>query len=158
MKLEAIKKQEEMLQFEHFSNEDAISIGLKIIELAKRAGKGVAIDISRNRVTLFHAAMDGTNGTNELWMKRKKNTIYFFENSSLNYQTETDLDNKEIIKSGLNNIEYASAGGAFPVKLKGTGFVGAVIVSGLKGAEDHDLAAHAIAEYLGIKDLPSVLD
>ena len=46
--------------------------------------------------------------------------------------------------------DYALAGGAFPITLKGFGIVGAVATSGLSERLDHTLSAAAVASVLGI--------
>ena len=46
----------------------------------------------------------------------------------------------------LSEQAYAAAGGGFPIFIKETGCVGAVVVSGLPQLEDHRLVIEAIRE------------
>ncbi len=69
-KLEIIKSQEEKLVFKSFSNEDALEIGLSIIEATKKMNKAVAINIVKNGQTIFHYAMDGTTPDQDEWIKK----------------------------------------------------------------------------------------
>ena len=147
-----IEIQEEMLQFEHFSNEDAIALGNIIYQLAQEQGVCVAIDISRNGITLFHLLMTGTRADNESWMRRKRNTACHYEESSLAFESER---RDSLVSSGLDLAQYAPAGGAFPIRLRGTGCIGAAVVSGLKGIEDHNLVAQGIARLLGVQGCPN---
>ena len=47
---------------------------------------------------------------------------------------------------GLSEQEYAAAGGGFPIFVRETGCVGAVVVSGLPQLEDHRLVTEEIRE------------
>jgi uncharacterized protein (UPF0303 family) len=59
---------------------------------------------------------------------------------------------------GLAEADYATHGGAFPIRIKGVPHpIGCVVVSGLPQDEDHQLAASTIAAFLNIGDVPSVL-
>ena len=40
------ERQEQLLQFPHFSNADALDIGLMLVDTAKKNGYSVAIDIT----------------------------------------------------------------------------------------------------------------
>jgi uncharacterized protein (UPF0303 family) len=96
--------------------------------------------------------MEGTSGNNGEWMRRKRNTTYAYEISSLYFETEDGA--ARLVSSGYNLSDYAPAGGAFPIIIKGGGVIGAVVVSGLTSVEDHNLAANAIASHLGIENCP----
>ena len=64
------EREEALLRFPAFSYEDALTLGLKIIELAKARGAAVAVDITVNQTQVFHYAMPGTNRRNAMWIQR----------------------------------------------------------------------------------------
>jgi uncharacterized protein (UPF0303 family) len=70
--LEIILLQEEKCQFTSFTSEDALNLGLLLIENVKPYEKPVVIDITLNGHQLFHYAMDGTSKDNDEWVRRKK--------------------------------------------------------------------------------------
>ena len=56
----------------------------------------------------------------------------------------------------MNSTEYGLSGGSFPILLESGLCIGSITVSGLKGEEDHQIVASAIADELGV-EIPSVL-
>ena len=77
------EREEALLRFPAFSYEDALTLGLKIIELAKARGAAVAVDITINQTQVFHYAMPGTNRRNAMWIQRKENMVQTSQISSL---------------------------------------------------------------------------
>jgi uncharacterized protein (UPF0303 family) len=147
--METIEAQEDALQFERFSNGDALAIGLALVDKAKTRGHAVAIDISRAGQQLFHYAFAGTSADNDQWIIRKNRSVARFGRSSLYMGAKlrregTTLENKYCISS----TEYSSSGGAFPISLRGSGVVGSVTVSGLKQEDDHALVVETLREFL----------
>ena len=109
-------EQEEKFQFEHFSREDALKIGLKLHENAKE--QPVAVEITVNGLAVFRYFAEGAKPDSELWLARK-----------------------------LDPNEYA-AGGGFPIRLRGTGVIGSICVSGYPDhVDDHQLIINTLAEY-----------
>ncbi|KAG1055602.1 hypothetical protein G6F43_002456 [Rhizopus delemar] len=69
--LEIILLQEEKCQFNLFTSQTALDLGLMLIENAKPFNKPVVIDITMNGHQLFHYAMQGTNKDNDEWISEK---------------------------------------------------------------------------------------
>ncbi|QAY67595.1 heme-degrading domain-containing protein [Paenibacillus protaetiae] len=148
--LNTLLEQEEDLQFDAFLNEDALQLGLTIIELAKAEfQKGIAVHIENDQHPLFTHYMAGTNEGNSYWIKTKKNVVNHFGHSSL-YVGESYKAKGTTFKesAGLPESDYQGEGGSFPIIVRGAGKIGTVTVTGLTGEEDHYLAAEGIRRYL----------
>ena len=142
--------QEEELQFTSFTNDDAWELGTALVEFARKQGSPVAIDISRNHHTLFHVALPGATPDNDVWIARKTRVVNRFGHSSL-YMRQSSVERGTTFEEqfGLDPLEYAAHGGAFPVIVRSVGPVGVVVVSGLPQLEDHRLVVAALRAQLG---------
>lgn len=151
--LKTLLSQEEELQFDTFSNEDALQLGLLIVRIAKEeVNRGIAIHIETDESPLFTHFMEGTSGNNLYWVNTKKNVVKKFGNSSL-YLGEMykDLGTTFHKATELSDQEYQAEGGSFPLIIRGQGRIGTITVSGLTGEEDHALAIEGIKRFLSIK-------
>lgn len=149
--LKELGLQEQELQFEHFSNDDAIELGLAIYEIAKAETLPVTIDVMRSGQQLFHMALPGTAPDNDEWIRRKVKLVNRIQHSSFYIGTELRMNGQTLEeRCELSHYEYAAHGGCFPIIIKGTGMVGTVTVSGLEQSEDHALAVRGIKKVLNL--------
>ncbi|MRV70364.1 heme-degrading domain-containing protein [Duganella sp. FT92W] len=147
--LAALAREEQALQFAAFSNDDALALGLKLVERAREMGKAVTVDITRNGHQLFHHAMAGTTPDNANWVRRKNNVVQRYGRSSWHVGTQYRSKGKTFeADSGADPADFAAHGGAFPLSLRGTGVIGTVTVSGLPQQEDHALVTSVLRDYL----------
>lgn len=147
--LKKLEQEEQDLQFDRFSNEDAAALGLSLYETAKEKQLPVTIDITRNGHQLFHLSMPGTSPDNDQWVARKVKLVNRMGMSS--YHIGTLLRSLGMTleeRFELSHYEYAAHGGCFPVILKGTGPIGTVTISGLAQEDDHAMVVEAIRTYL----------
>ncbi|MGI6432570.1 MAG: heme-degrading domain-containing protein [Sphaerochaetaceae bacterium] len=147
--------QEKQLQFSHFGASEAWEIGTQLRKRALEASLPIAIDISTNGRCLFHWADDNTAAHNGAWIERKKRSVLRFNRSTLYLQHQLAFEGKKAAERFfVDETEYGFAGGGFPIIVANVGVIGAIIISGLKPEEDHELCIEALAEKLGItKDL-----
>jgi len=95
--------------------------------------------------------MKGTSPNNSDWVRRKRNTVELMEISSYAVGLALELEKSDLqAKSGLPQRDYASHGGSFPIRIKGTGCVGVVTVSGVPQREDHAIVVEALADMCGV--------
>lgn len=152
-----IAKQETLLQFDQFSNETGIEIGIKLLELAKSEGKSIAVDISKGRQQIFHAALEGMTPDHAEWLRRKTNTVYRFHSSTLKLHLHLKEHNKTLTEIfQLDPYDYVDSGGGFPIHVKGVGCIGAIAVTGTSQEHEHNLIVTCLSSYLGITDCPSL--
>jgi uncharacterized protein (UPF0303 family) len=144
-----IARQEEALRFAGFSEADAWGLGSLMRSAAVERGLPFVIDIRIGNRPLFYTALPGTTPENPDWVRRKVNTVMRFHKSSYRVGREHDLAGKRFDQTrGLDPIDYAPAGGGFPIHLIGTGIIGTVTVSGVPQREDHGFVVEMLCAYL----------
>jgi uncharacterized protein (UPF0303 family) len=147
--LKQLLQEEQDLQFTKFNEDDAWKLGSQLVETACGRNLSVTIDITRGTHQLFHASLRGTSPDNDEWVKRKVRLVYRCGHSSFYIGQLLKSKGKTIEQSYLiSESEYAPHGGCFPIRVKDTGIIGTVAVSGLPQEEDHRLVVEAIRRYL----------
>jgi uncharacterized protein (UPF0303 family) len=147
--LEQLLEEEAALQFDHLSHEDALGLGLRLLERARREGLPVVVDVTLAGRCVLQCALPGSRPDNHDWVRRKRNTVTRFWHSSYYmgryYASKgTSLEDKPY----LDPAEYADHGGGFPLLIRGTGCIGSITVSGLPQEEDHALVVGVLREWL----------
>jgi uncharacterized protein (UPF0303 family) len=66
-----IQEQEDRLQFNRFTNDDAWDLGVALVAEARQRGVAMAIDITLGGQQLFHVGLAGTSPDNDSWLARK---------------------------------------------------------------------------------------
>jgi uncharacterized protein (UPF0303 family) len=144
-----LEQQEQELQFTRFDNDDAWRLGLLVRDIARQRQLPVAIDVRRHGHLLFHTALDGTSPDNDSWIERKVRVTDRFHAASYLVKLRMEAGGRTFDEAeGIDPLQYAAAGGAFPIRIRGVGVVGTLTVSGLPQAEDHALVVEAIRTFL----------
>jgi uncharacterized protein (UPF0303 family) len=150
-----VQEQERTLVFDRFDNDDAWSLGVRLVDTARQRGLAVTIDIRRHGQQLFHAALPGTTPENDDWIERKIRVVDRCGASSYLVGRRLAAAGRVLDETrGTAPILYAAAGGCFPVRIRNVGPVGTVTVSGLPQADDHALVVEAIAGHLAAQADP----
>ncbi|QRX92467.1 MULTISPECIES: heme-degrading domain-containing protein [Streptomyces] len=141
--------QEERLVLDAFGNDEAWELGSLLVGLARERGAAVTIGIRRGAQLLFHCALPGTSADNDAWIDRKSAVVERYGESSYLVGARFRAKGRTFEDSSrLDPDRYAAHGGAFPIRLRGTGVIGVVAVSGLPQADDHALVVEALERYL----------
>ncbi|MDZ7648424.1 MAG: heme-binding protein [Cytophagales bacterium] len=82
------------IELDSFSNQLALEMGLKIIDLAKSRHQHIAVEICRLNHTIFLYVDDSLSVDKHNWLRRKANVAKQFEESSLS--VKGDLINKNL--------------------------------------------------------------
>jgi uncharacterized protein (UPF0303 family) len=135
------------IELESFSNQIAMDMGLRIIELAKSRNQAIAVEISRLNHTVFLYVEDGLPADKHNWLRRKANVAKYFEESSLAVKATLEKREMSLEKPfGLEEKDYIAKGGSIPVFVKNAGMIATITVSGLRDFEDHDIIIEALRE------------
>lgn len=135
--------------YESFTNDDAIALGLALIETARVRAVAITVDVRRGKQQVFHAARPGTTADNDAWVERKVRVVRHFEESSYRVGcTLRRLGGTIDSVFLLDPARYGAHGGAFPIRVQGAGVVGVVTVSGLPQREDHELVVEVLSQVL----------
>jgi uncharacterized protein (UPF0303 family) len=143
-----LEDQQRRLQLARFDNDDAWALGCLFVDVARERGLPIVIDIRRNAMLLFHAALPGTSPANGSWVERKVRVVNRFNESSFLVGRRLAADNATLDREmDVDPIDYAAHGGAFPITITGVGVVGSITVSGLPQAEDHALVVELLERF-----------
>jgi uncharacterized protein (UPF0303 family) len=143
-----LEAQEERLCFDRFDNDDAWALGCLIVDVARERGLAITIDIRRGGQQLFHAARPGTAPDNDRWIERKVRVVERLHASSYLVGRRLAAKGRTFdADHGVDPAEYATHGGAFPIRVRNVGVVGVVTVSGLPQADDHALVVEVLERF-----------
>lgn len=133
--------------YPHFDEKIAFDLGRRIAQIALTEGFGVVVNIRTANRTLFHAATPNSAALNDLWARRKSNTVFMTGKASLTVGVENRAKGRSLLDDGLIHTDYADHGGAVPVIAAGA-LVAVATVSGLPQLDDHALVIRAMRSQL----------
>ena len=157
--LEALRQQEDILQYERFGSAEALALGNITAKLALSYDRGVGVRITRERdgLDLFRYMMDDKAERNLGFMEAKRQAALESGHCSLWPYVEHAINGawQELIDAAPDVL---SCGGAFPIRAGGE-WAATIAVSGLHEGKDHELVVRALSEALGrsVPPFPGVL-
>ena len=151
-----VEKQEEMLRFEHFSNNDAWELGKFLVGKIQEKEIELSVAIRRlNGNIIFQYASEKTTLNNQNWMQRKFNTVTLMNCSSLNAWAQSFISGEHVQTHGLSENEYVFCGGGFPIRLQSGELAAVITVSNLPHEQDHQFLVESLSEWLSVENVPS---
>jgi uncharacterized protein (UPF0303 family) len=147
--LNELLAQEDELQLRFFNNNTAWQLGNLIKTHAERIGASVSIEIYAFEQVVFSYAMQGAVKDHQEWLRRKRQSVIRFGHSSYYQGQYSAAKNRDFeAQPHIDPKEYCAHGGSFPIRIKNSGLIGAVTVSGLPQETDHQLAVDALRELI----------
>ena len=153
--LDELRDQEARLVLPSLDENDAVAIGLRLLERATERDLPVTIEVRRASRVVFRAARNGTNAHNDMYVAGKARIVERFGHSTMLERLRHEADGTTFAEAtSLAFPEWAPHGGGFPLIVAGTGVVGVAIVSGLPQQDDHALIVEVLGEYLAASRNP----
>ena len=145
---EQLRRQAQSLEFETFTVHDALELGTLVLTVAMSREFPVAIEIWHTGRMVFKAALPGTSADNDDWLRRKRNVVERFEQSTIAVRVSFEEKGQEFTQAtGLPLSDFAAHGGGWPITVKSVGMVGFFGISGLPQVEDHNLIVECLAQF-----------
>ncbi|MGS0893138.1 heme-degrading domain-containing protein [Burkholderia stagnalis] len=119
-------------------------IGEIAVNLASRRGLPIAVSIVGEQAPLFYCALDGSHAGDSDTIRRRQNTVLRFGLSSLTVGARFRRAGWSLQSQGLSDGDYALDGGGVPLRLGGTGIVGAMTIAGLDSEDNHALVVESL--------------
>jgi uncharacterized protein (UPF0303 family) len=134
------------------THSEALEIGEIALAFGRERSLPIAVEVRLKDWTVYHASLPGSSPANDQWIARKARVVLAKEHSTMFERVlaeENGLDWYEA--TGLSEVTHAIHGGGLALNVKGLGFVGTLLISGLPQVDDHLLGVEVIAEYLARK-------
>jgi len=131
---------------------DAIELGEIAASIGRERALPIAIEVRIKDWTVYHASLPGSSPENDRWIVRKARVVLATGHSTMFERVlaeEEEIDWYEM--KGLSEETHAIHGGGLALNVKGLGFVGILLISGLPQIQDHLLGVEVIVEYLARK-------
>lgn len=135
------------IQFDGFSTDDAVDLGLVAVEVIREWALSLAVDILIGEYLVFRARLKDTGPGNDPWLAGKAATVRRFGEASYlvklrHLEAGTTFEERD----DVDHEVYKAHGGSIPIKVGGE-VVATITVSGEPQEIDHEVAAEALRRY-----------
>ncbi|KAI0476571.1 hypothetical protein GGR56DRAFT_643391 [Xylariaceae sp. FL0804] len=154
---DVVKAECDSFTLSSFTSTDAWTLGhllyARLLPFSKAKPTMISIALANSSQVVFQCAVGaGTAPDNEMWVRRKRNTVLRFGTSSwyqhCKYAGDEEAFRNKFGMSQEQAQDYAIHGGAVPIRVPNVeGIVAVVVVSGLKQHEDHGVIVDTIRRY-----------
>ena len=134
-------------EFESFTNDDAVDLGLTAVEVIIDWELNLAVDIVIGTDFVFRAKLGTTGPGNDPWLAGKAAVVREFGEPSLLVKLRHEAAGTLFTDLDLDHDVLKAHGGSIPIRVRGE-LVGTITMSGEPDAIDHEAAAEAITRYL----------
>lgn len=141
-------EQQESLEFDSFSNEDAFELGTVAANLIRERDLDMCVDIAIGGDLVYRAIFKNTGPDNDPWLAGKAAVTRRFNASSFlvkhrHLAAGTPFEELPDIDHSI----FKAHGGAFPIRVAGS-LVGTITMSGEPDAIDHATVVDAVRQFL----------
>lgn len=157
--LRILEQQEQDLVFDRFERRDALRLGTLLAETISTYAQPLTVRVFIGDIIAYQYAMEGDEDRRFGWTYRKYQLVKATGHASMHAKVRM-LMLGELQDLAAQPETYGFGCGAFPIRVKGLGIIGAVAVSGLPDPDDHPIVVHALEQLLGRKtaELPDEID
>lgn len=149
---EALATESATLTLPSLTQNEALEIGNIAASMARDRNLPIALEVRLKDWVVYHASLPGSTPENDRWIARKARVVMATHHSTIYERVlaeEQGIDWYEA--KGLPEETHAIHGGGLALNVRGMGFVGILLISGLPQVEDHLFGVEVIAEYLARK-------
>jgi len=129
--------------------EAALRMGEIALKIGRERSLTIAIEVRIGDWACFHAALPGTDSSNDSWIARKARVVALTGHSTMYERVKAEESSIDWYQANSAPEEsHAIHGGGLPLIVKGVGHRGTLLISGLPQVEDHLLGVEVIRTYL----------
>lgn len=140
------------LMLPSLTQSEALELGEIAVQMARGRSLSIAVEVRLKDWTVYHASLPGSSPENDRWIARKARVVLATEHSTMYERVLAEEQGIDWhVSKGLPEDTHAVHGGGLALNVKGLGFVGVLLISGLPQIEDHLFGVEVIAEYLARK-------
>lgn len=137
-----------VVEFASMTNDDAVALGIIAVGVIQEWDLNLAVDIVLEADLVFRAKLKSSSPANDPWLKGKAAIALHFGESSLLVKNRHLEAGTPFETLDFDHETLKAHGGSIPLRVAGK-IVGTITMSGEPDAIDHEVAAEAIARYLG---------
>ena len=147
--IDVLEAQERDLVFQDADLGSLNKLGRQMAEAAADRELPIVIQIRSGGRLVYVAALPGSTASNDEWATRKARVAQHFEQSSLLVRLVHERDGTDVhTRHALSPELFQAHGGAFPLRARGVGMIGSVVVSGLPQVDDHAFVVEQLETFL----------
>ena len=136
------------IEFASMTNDDAVELGMVAVGVIREWNLSLAVDVVLGGDLVFRAKLKTTGPDNDPWLTGKAAVAMHFGEPSLLVKTRHLAAGTPFESQDFDHEAMKAHGGSIPLRVAGQ-IVGTITTSGEPDAIDHEVAAEAIARYLG---------